>query len=637
MDWAARLERGRAIAHNRRVPGTLLDRARSTPSRHRGLLGDPLLPLWVAGAYLKAHALVCLAMSRTCAEFDCAAARAHRPQTSVYLSFAVLAAAPALLLRSRARAVYYLVAGLALTVVALGDLLHLRAMGAPLSLLDLPQAENLPRLGATIASLLRPVDLVLAADLALLAAVAAWRWRSYALVPRAPLAFAALAAASAVHLAAVHHRVDVVEEGSRTTFLEWTPNPPRTLARMGLIGFHAYDAASAWTLSRTRDLSAKELREVEAWFDQKQEPDLPHDPLRGALAGWNLLVVQWESLETFPVGQSIDGREVTPNLNRLLPEALFFTDLHEQVFAGASSDAELLYNTSLYPVRQGATFHRYPHNHYPSLPALLSQRGYDTVAIHGDSASLWNWAQGLKGVGFARTVDLSEFAQTELLDWGLSDAAYLPQVRPMVASLRRPFYAFVVTLSSHEPFEEAAAQGPLELPSDLAPTRMGKYLRALSYTDAHLGRFLDGLRLDGLLERTVVVVVGDHGGVNKYYRPEVEAMSRQEPWWQVDDLHVPALVYAKGLEGRRVATTGGQVDVMPTLLYLLGVEDEAWARSALGRNLLRTRRNLAVLPSGYFEGGPAELKEHTVRGLQISDWLITSRYFERYRPAPAPQ
>ncbi|MGC4119240.1 MAG: LTA synthase family protein [Myxococcales bacterium] len=617
------------------MPGTLIDRARSTLSRHRGLFGDPLLPLWIGGAYLKAHLLVCLAMSRTCSEFDCLAARSHRPQTSVYLSFAVLVAVPALLLRNRARIAYYLGTSLVLTIVALGDLLHLRAMGAPLSLLDLPQAENLPRLGATIASLLRPVDLVLTTDLLLLVAVAAWRWRSYASVPRAPVAFAALVAASAVHLAAVHHQVDVVEEGARTTFFEWTPNPPRTLARMGLIGFHAYDFGSTWTLSRTRDLSPKELQEVEAWFDQKQEPDLPPDPLRGVFAGRNLLVIQWESLEAFPVGQSVDGHEITPNLNKLLPEALFFTDIHEQVFVGASSDAELLYNTSLYPVRQGATFHRFPHNRYPSLPTLLSQRGYDTVAIHADSASLWNWAQGLKGVGFARTVDLSAFAQTEILDWGLSDAAYLAQVRPMIAALRQPFYAFVVTLSSHEPFEEAAAQGPLQLSGELAQTRMGKYLRALSYTDAQLGRFLDGLRQDGLLDQTVVAVVGDHGGVNKYYRPEVEAMKRQEPWWQVDDLHVPLLISAKGFEGRRVATTGGQVDFMPTLLDLMGVEHEAWARSAMGRNLLRTRRNLAVLPHGYFEGGPAEMAEHTVRGLQISDWLITSRYFERYRPAPA--
>ena len=597
----------------------------------RALPRDVLLPLWVGAMYVKSRLLVCMAVSKTGADIHWHAARTYGAHTLVYWSFAILAVAPALLLRGRARLGYYLASSLALALLFLGDIVHLRGMGAFVSVHDLSQVGNLQNLQDSIVSLLRPVDLVLVADLPILAAVAWWRRRDYAARGRAPVAFALLAAVASAHLGYVHWKLDVANKGGKSTLFTRTFFPPETISRLGPIGFHGFDLFSYLRESRTRELSPAEIGQIEAWFDQKREEGLPDDPPRGALSGKSLLLLQVEALETFPLGNVVEGQEITPNLNKLLPEALFFTDLHDQVFIGASSDADLMHNTGLYPVRQGATFHRFPDNRYPSLPKLLGDRGYATVAMHADRAGLWNWAQGLRGVGFAQTLDQGSFAEQDTLFLGLSDEAYLRQVRPVLTAMRRPFYAFVVTLSSHAPFELAAERGPLKLSPELAASRMGKYFRALSYTDAQIGKLLDGLREDGVLDETAVAVVGDHGGVHKYYCDEVEAMPRQEPWWKDDDSHVPLLVWSKGLAGRRVRVKGGQVDVMPTLLYLLGVDEVLWQRSTMGRNLLQTRHGFAVLANGRFVGGPAERQEHAARGLEIADWIITGRYFERYR------
>ncbi len=93
---------------------------------------------------------------------------------------------------------------------------------------------------------------------------------------------------------------------------------------------------------------------------------------------------------------------------------------------------------------------------------------------------------------------------------------------------------------------------------------------------------------------------------------------------------VPLIVYAPGIAGERFEVTGGQIDVMPTLLYLLGV-DESAADTAMGRVLVRTARDFAVLPNGTVAGrdGSAPFAAAAVEGLAVADLAIRGNYFAR--------
>src|SRR3712207_218879 len=117
------------------------------------------------------------------------------------------------------------------------------------------------------------------------------------------------------------------------------------------------------------------------------------------------------------------------------------------------SDAELLANTSIFPVRRGSTFFRYPNNTYPSsLPKLLEDIGYNTIAIHPDKGSYWNWLPSLSSIGFKKCIDSSHFNMDETIGLGLSDGSFFKQLVPILKQQKNPFYSFSITLSNHAPF-----------------------------------------------------------------------------------------------------------------------------------------------------------------------------------------
>jgi phosphoglycerol transferase MdoB-like AlkP superfamily enzyme len=562
--------------------------------------------------------------------------RLYGARLEAYWAFAVLFAAPALLFGGGKRVVYCFAVDVLISAVLLTDALHFRSFGAIATVHDLAEIGDLHGVEGNVAGLLRPIDLCFAVDFPVLAALVLWRRKKIPALRPLRLGFALASLVALGYIGWLHWDVDLRRPNEQTSFLRVLFLPVPTLARLSPIGFHVYDAVTFFREQRVRDLKPEEQKAIESWFDDKREPQaqepVPTAALKGAFKGKNLLVIQVESLERFPIGHSVSGQEVTPSLNALLPEALFFTDIHEQINGGGSSDSDFMLNTSIYPVRRGTVFHRFPRNHYASLPLLLGQHGYSTVVAHPVRAAFWNWKEALTYIGFDRCLDETAFQLDSLIGLGLSDESFLRQVRPVIAGLKRPFYAFVVTVSTHQPFEWPPELSTLKLDPELAKARMGGYLQAMHYVDEHLGRLLRGLAEDGVLEDTVVVVVGDHGGMHRFYSLEIRMQRPQEDWWQDTSSHIPFLIWSKGLAGQELKVKGGQVDMMPTLLWLLGVEDEAWERTAMGRNLLTTHESFAVLSSGEFKGGPQSRRDPAVRGLEIADWIITSRYFERYRP-----
>ena len=395
------------------------------------------------------------------------------------------------------------------------------------------------------------------------------------------------------------------------------------------LAFHALELASFLRRGGSFGvaLTGAERTRIKDWLDRNRE-DLPQGPLHGRLAGRNLLIIQVESLESFVFDLQVKGHPVTPCLNALKRQGLFFTQFHEQVNCGTSSDADLMTNASVYPLRNEATFSLFPSATLPSLPRILAGQGYGCLSIHPDKGSIWNATMGLSALGFSPCLDSSAFDCTDSFGMGLADASFLQQVEPRLAAMPSPFYAFMVTLSNHLPFELPEHLKELPLDPALDQEVMGGYLQSVHYTDRHLGSFLERLRQRGLLDNTVVVITGDHQGVHKYCAQELHQSALAEPWWEEKERRIPFLILAKGLEPRELGVQGGQVDIMPTLLDLLGIDPGAWAGRMMGRNLLNTRRNLCVLTDGRVLGEAGEeAVRHCREGLDIADQIIRGDYF----------
>ena len=168
----------------------------------------------------------------------------------------------------------------------------------------------------------------------------------------------------------------------------------------------------------------------------------------------------------------------------------------------------------------------------------------------------------------------------------------------------------------------------LKLSKELDESYLGGYLQLCRYVDTQIGIWLDKMEAAGLLENTVIVVIGDHTGIHKYYEYSLEEWYDEYPWVNADGYYtVPLIVSSDSLHEKIESDVlAGQIDVMPTLAYLLGIPDEEYMDDVMGRNLLKTNRSYAIFRDGtiYSEGLTEEELEIVKSSYGISEMLFES-------------
>lgn len=551
------------------------------------------------------------------------------PSILIYSCFIICIMSFGFFFKGKAHIWFLTVFNGAASLLLMFDLWYFRGFGTVLNLHLLKQAANLENMSDSIFSMARGIDLVFVFDAVIIFIIALLNKNPYEKVKRSVFLFALLFTLCTGYIAYVHYKVDIVEQGQNQILFRVCWTPKETVTNLSPIGYHIYDTYNFWYENIPLELDAQEKLEIRNWFESKKEK-LPDNNYMGAFKGKNLIFIQVESLENFVINREIEGQEITPNLNKLLKNSLYFPGIHEQVYNGTSSDSDLMSNTSVYPIRKGSTFFRYPYNSYNSLPRLMEKQGYSTLAIHPDKGAFWNWMEALKAFGFDRCLDAEDFNQDEKIGLGLSDGSFLRQVGDVLVKEKQPFYAFMVTLTSHGPFDIEKEYRELRLEETLDKTKLGGYFQSIRYTDKHIGNLISRLDTQGILDNSVLVIYGDHAGIHKYYQDELKDITPYEEWWGRKDTRIPLIIYQKQLAGKQIDTIGGQIDIMPTVAYLMGVEEKDYADTVMGRNLLKTKRSFAVLADGTFvcDPGSEQYKDDAVKGIDIADRIIRSDYFK---------
>ncbi|RIK15880.1 MAG: hypothetical protein DCC50_06785 [Acidobacteria bacterium] len=507
------------------------------------------------------------------------------------------------------RSVATIITALLLSVVLWVDLVHLRAFGSVVNYAALGSGLTLDDLGPSIAALVAPWDVLLLLDVFVLVMLASRRPYPRGLrlaKPRKGLGRLGVALACAFALLSLFQLPRVpVDQDARMLF-------------GGPLGLHL-NQVTMLTLPSTDDLTESERQDVQAWFTANREhaaavpPDGKH---AGVLSGKNVYLVVVESLESMVLDLEVDDQEITPRINALMDEGLVFTDIAQQVREGTTSDGELLILTSMYPLDSGSAFLRYPYAAYGvTLPKLLRQISYSAVALHGDAASFWNRDVVFPRLGWSDYVSQEDFEHAPESGLGVLDGALFDQALIEIGRESSPHLMMLSTITSHIPWR---------LPDDLQGLELSKddissdYLQALHYTDAQLGRFYDELGRRGLLDRAAFVIVGDHEGIHRY--------RSKDTWLPDNDMRIPFIVHVPGMEQQIIDTPGGQVDILPTLAYLLGIPAEDYADGVMGRNLFGADGGSAIDSQGHVRAavGNVQLLENAVR---VSGMTLRGGYF----------
>jgi len=381
------------------------------------------------------------------------------------------------------------------------------------------------------------------------------------------------------------------------------------------VGNHIVNMAT-YVRDKVKTLNEEEINGVDAWFNKNNthfEIDEQYKDLKGILAGKNLIVIHYESLESFALDYEFEGQEITPNVNKLMENSINFTNVHEQIQEGVSSDAELMFNTGLYPAQKGSAFMSYGENTFFALPKLLQRSGYHTIAVHGDKNTFWNRDVVYPNIGIDDYIDEELFEDKRYSGLGILDESLFKQSIKEIEKTTTPYYSYVMTVTSHTPFLIEEEHRYLGVPGD---DNDAGYLESIHYTDYHLGKFYEELEEKGELDNTALIIFGDHEGIHKYHETNLPDNDKKVPFF----IHIP------GMESIDVNTIGGQIDMLPTLLYLLGTDEEVYSDKVMGSNLLREGLGSVILATGEVIGVPHDM-DHLATAPYISNLILTGDYF----------
>ena len=356
-------------------------------------------------------------------------------------------------------------------------------------------------------------------------------------------------------------------------------------------------------------------RRVEAWLaaDRADRMAAPADTfMADSLRRRHVIIILAESLESWVLERTVEGQELTPRLNALLRDSLTIYAPHilSQVKGGRSIDAQLMINSGLLPIASGAYSLKYPHTTYPSLAeALRAEYGADAVrayALTGDKPMVWNQAIIDPALGYDSLISKASFVNDEPVGPRyrpqIGDVALMRQiadkiVRGEVWDAHRHMLLQCVTYSGHFPFALPDRLREVRF-SDRFPERMRNYMATARYTDRAIGLFVDRLRAAGVYDSTLIVITGDHEGLGEMRRAWCESAGGRGV---VSDRPMVPLIILNAPRGLRVEAVGGQIDIYPTLLRLLGLRRYAWR--GMGRSLTDPNRPLvAIDPHGRVYG-----------------------------------
>lgn len=360
---------------------------------------------------------------------------------------------------------------------------------------------------------------------------------------------------------------------------------------LGILYFHYYDIKRHLEERYFTDhtLNAEEKTELDNYFNTKTAAG---NRYKGIASGKNLIIVQMEAIQQFVINAEFNGKEITPNLNKYINESTYFDNFYYQVGTGNTSDAEFLTNNSLYPLRDGAVYFKYPTNTFESLPRMLKQQGYTSYVFHANNPSFWNRTEMYKAVGFDKFISSKDYTLDDCLGWGLSDKSFFRQSMEKIDT-SKPFYGFFITLSSHHPYNYFDDYQGFDV-GNYEDTMTGNYVKAANYVDQAIGQLFEDLKRRGLYDNSIIIIYGDHQAVLKDQTDMLKDLIgfnfTEYKWTKLQKS--PFFIRFPGMKETGVNNTiSGEINLLPTIANLMGLE----APHALGKDIFNTEKGYAVL------------------------------------------
>ena len=268
----------------------------------------------------------------------------------------------------------------------------------------------------------------------------------------------------------------------------------------------------------------------------------------------NVVLVILESFGRTVTDEIIDGKEVTPHLNALKDEGIWFENLFANSFRTDRGTVAIM---SGYPTHPKVSVMKYPQKAHtlPAISRSLHKEGYTTRFTYGGDANFTNTISYLYGTDIEHVTDQHNLSlDAPLAQWGYADdvvCEYFTDEVLELASAEKPFFATLLTLSSHEPFD--VPYSAFE----------NKILNAAAFTDECVGKMIERWKDSPAWDNMLVILIADHG----IAYPE-EFQAGELPRQRIPMLWTGGALKQRGIT---VDTYSSQADLAATLLHQMNI------------------------------------------------------------------
>jgi hypothetical protein len=512
-----------------------------------------------------------------------------------------------------------------LDVLLVANLMYFRTYYSAIPASSYLEADNLADFKASVTDSLRWADIVLPL-ITIATAVMAFRYKTTKRQPltavlkwwAAPLAgFALLLTGVNLCKGGFHKSLRSVRQSA---YLCSADAP--IFSVFGCIWYDITDAAEP--------ITPEKQAEIERWLTSQPEHQ-PADSVTEKRS--NLLIVFAESLESWVLEKKVDGKEITPCLNRLLKEksTLYAPNVLTQVKGGRSIDAQLMICSGLLPLMSGTYSSLYYDNTFYTLQkAMRGLKHSRSYLLTIDKVSTWNQGAVARSFGTDTIISYHDFKMTEAFGTHkrIGDASFFQQCREKIerGEVWKPgesVYMQFVTYSGHAPFKLPDHLRTITFPASI-PEKAADYMTTAHYTDKAIGDFVAYLKTLPQYKKTIVVIVGDHEGLASYRQ---ELVGNPACRGLVSDKQLTPFIVLNSPVGMRYDKFMGQIDIYPTLLNLMQLDAYRW--HGLGQSILDPRKQGVAVGSVMNVEGTGSDKEverlkeaHTVSDYMLRyDWL----------------
>ena len=353
--------------------------------------------------------------------------------------------------------------------------------------------------------------------------------------------------------------------------------------------------------------------------------------------GKNVIFIHAESIQNFLIDLKINNKEVTPNLNKIAKEGIYFNKFYPQISVGTSSDTEFTLLTGLMPSSSGTVFVNYYDRTYKGMPDYFNKLGYYTFSMHANNADYWNRKTMHMNLGYTDfySKELFDIPETtddpDYIGLGLSDKSFFKQINPLLDDIQKynsPFFGTIITLSNHSPFNDLEKYGEFDVTMNyeytddngkkvksnapyLDGTTMGNYLKSAHYADEALGELYDMFKNTDIGKNTIIILYGDHEArigkkdfdILYNYDPLTnDTISKEDDnyydvyGYNYDLLkNTPFIIWSSDTKfNKTIDSTMGMYDVLPTIANMFGFEE----KYSLGNDIFSNNEKIVVFPNG---------------------------------------